>query len=142
MALRKLVRSNYGGKSPVSIKYENLHSFKEGVILLCQSILETRRICHLHGLALLTIPVIIPDFLAHGSSPNTDDESVSKKIRTRFGTASSRSMKVNVNLVLRFLQASALSFSKALTRPSIEAEISQGRLIYVIYRFLYSINFF
>ena len=30
MALHKLVRSNYGRKSPVSIKYENLHSFKEG----------------------------------------------------------------------------------------------------------------
>ena len=57
MALRKLVRSNYGGKSPVSIKYENLHSFKEGVILLCQSILETRRILDLHGSALFTIPL-------------------------------------------------------------------------------------
>ena len=57
MALRKLVRSNYGGESPVSIKYENLHSFKEGVILLCQSILETRRISHLHGSALFKIPL-------------------------------------------------------------------------------------
>ena len=52
-----LLRSNYGGKSPVSIKHENLHSFKEGVILLCQSILETRRISHLHGSALFTIPL-------------------------------------------------------------------------------------
>ena len=33
MALRKLVKSNYGRKSPVSVKYENLHYFKEGVIL-------------------------------------------------------------------------------------------------------------
>ena len=49
MALRKLVRRNYGGKSPVSIKYQNLHSFKEGVILLCQSILETGSIIHLNG---------------------------------------------------------------------------------------------
>ena len=57
MALRKLVRRNYGGKSPVSIKYENLQSLKEGVILLCQSILETRRILHLHGSALFTIPL-------------------------------------------------------------------------------------
>ena len=57
MALRKLERRNYGGKSPVSIKYQNLHSFKEGVILLCQSILETRRISHLHGSALFTIPL-------------------------------------------------------------------------------------
>ena len=55
MALHKLVRSNYGGKLLVSIKYENLHSFKEGVILLCQSILETRRISYLHGSALFTI---------------------------------------------------------------------------------------
>ena len=58
MALRKLERRNYGGKSPVSIKYQNLHSFKEGVILLCQSILETRRISHLHGSALFTIPLM------------------------------------------------------------------------------------
>ena len=66
MALRKLVRRNYGGKSPVSIKYENLHSFKKGVILLCQSILETRRILHLHGSALLTI-------LLRGSSDRYHD---------------------------------------------------------------------
>ena len=32
MELRKLVRSNYDGKSPVSIKHENLHSFKKGMI--------------------------------------------------------------------------------------------------------------
>ena len=57
MALCKLVRSNYGGKSPVSIKHENLHSFKERVILLCHSILETRRISRLHGSALFTIPL-------------------------------------------------------------------------------------
>ena len=57
MTLRKLVRSNYGGKPPVSIKYENVHSFKEGVILLCQSILETRRILHLPGSAHFTIPL-------------------------------------------------------------------------------------
>ena len=57
MALRKLVRSNYSGKSLVSTKYENLHSFKEGVILLCQSILETRRISHLPGSAHFTIPL-------------------------------------------------------------------------------------
>ena len=29
MALHKLQRRNYGGKSLVSIKYQNLHSFKE-----------------------------------------------------------------------------------------------------------------
>ena len=30
MALRKLVSSNYGGKSPVSIKHENPHFLKKG----------------------------------------------------------------------------------------------------------------
>ena len=55
MALRKLERRNYGGKSLVSIKYQNLRSFKEGLILLCQSILEPRRITHLHGSAHFTI---------------------------------------------------------------------------------------
>ena len=57
MALHKPVMKNYGEKSPVSIKYQNLHSFKEEMILLCQSILETRQISHLHGSALFTIPV-------------------------------------------------------------------------------------
>ena len=57
MALRKLERRNYGGKSPVSIKYQNLHFFKEGLILSCQSILEIRRITHLHGSAHFTIPL-------------------------------------------------------------------------------------
>ena len=57
MVLRTLVRSNYGGKSPVSIKYENVHSFKEGVILLWQSSLETRRISHLPGSTHFTIPL-------------------------------------------------------------------------------------
>ena len=58
MALPKLVRRNYGGKLPVSIEYQNFHSFKEGFILLCQSILETRRITHLLGSAHFTIPLI------------------------------------------------------------------------------------
>ena len=57
MALRKLEMRNYGGKSPVSIKYQNLHTFIEGFILLCQSILETRRITHLHGSAHFKIPL-------------------------------------------------------------------------------------
>ena len=59
MALRKLERRNYGGKSPVSIKYQNLHTFKEGLILLCQSILETKRITHLHGSPFFIIPLSI-----------------------------------------------------------------------------------
>ena len=55
MALCKLERRNYGRKWPVSIKYQNLHSFKEGLILLCQSILEKRRITLLHGSTHFTI---------------------------------------------------------------------------------------
>ena len=54
MVQHKHVRKNYGGKLLVSIKYQNLH-FKEGMIVLCQSILETRWISHLHGSALFTI---------------------------------------------------------------------------------------
>ena len=57
MALRKLERRNYGRKLPVSIKYQNLHSFKGGLIFLCQSILEMGRIIHLHGSAHFTIPL-------------------------------------------------------------------------------------
>ena len=57
MALRKLERRNYGRKSPVSIKYQNLHSFKEGMILLCQSILKTRRKSHLAQL--FTTPLMV-----------------------------------------------------------------------------------
>ena len=57
MALHNLERRNYGRKWPVSIKYQDLHSFKEGLILLCQSILKMRRITHLHGPAHLTIPL-------------------------------------------------------------------------------------
>ena len=58
MALHKPERRNYWGKLSVSIKYQSLHTFKEGLILLCQSILETRRITHLHGSAHFTIPLI------------------------------------------------------------------------------------
>ena len=57
MALRKFERRNYGGKLPVSTKYQNLHSFKDGLILLCQSILEMRRIAHLHRSVHFTIPL-------------------------------------------------------------------------------------
>ena len=61
MALHKLVKRNYSGKSLVSIKYQNLHSFKERMILLCQSILEARRISHFHGSAPFTVPLIDRD---------------------------------------------------------------------------------
>ena len=57
MALHKLERRNYGRKWPVSIKYQNLHFFKEGLILLCQSILEMRRVTHLYGSGHFTIPL-------------------------------------------------------------------------------------
>ena len=46
-------------KVVVSIKCCNLHSFKERVILLCQSILEMRQIPHSYGPALFTIPLKI-----------------------------------------------------------------------------------
>ena len=58
MALLILVRRNYGRKLLLSIKYQNLHSFKEGVIFLHQSILKTTQTSHLHGSALFTIPLI------------------------------------------------------------------------------------
>ena len=41
----------------MSIQCHNVHSFKEEVILLCRSILETRRISDLYGSALFTIPL-------------------------------------------------------------------------------------
>ena len=66
MALCKQERINQGGKWLVSIKYQNLHSFKERLILLCQSILETRRIIHLHGSAHFTIPLKFEE-----ENPNT-----------------------------------------------------------------------
>ena len=55
MVLDILVIRNYGEKSQVSIKSHDHPSFKEGVILLCQSILETRRISYLRGSALFII---------------------------------------------------------------------------------------
>ena len=57
MVLRKLERRNYGEKWRVSIKYQNLHSLK-GLTLLCQNILETKRLTHLHGSAHFTIPLM------------------------------------------------------------------------------------
>ena len=62
MALHKLERRNYGRKSLVSIKYQNPHSFKEGLILLRQSILEKGRITHLNGSAHFAIPLSIKKF--------------------------------------------------------------------------------
>ena len=41
----------------MSIKHQNLHTFKEGLILLCQNILEMRKITHLRGSAYFTIPL-------------------------------------------------------------------------------------
>ena len=66
MVLGKLEMRNYAGKWSVSIKYQNLHSFKEGLILICQSILETRRIIHLHGSDHFTIPLKFEE-----ENPNT-----------------------------------------------------------------------
>ena len=72
MALHKLVRRNHGGKTPASIKYQNLHAFEEGMILLSQSILETRRIftyLHLHGSVLFKIP--LKAFIKHFEAPQS-----------------------------------------------------------------------
>ena len=46
----------------MSIKYQNLHYFKEGMIRKSQSqsILKTRRISHLHGSAPFTILLSLP----------------------------------------------------------------------------------
>ena len=52
MALRKLEKRNYGGKSPVSINIRI-----SILILLYQGIRETRRITHLHDSAHFTIPL-------------------------------------------------------------------------------------
>ena len=57
MVPQGLVRRNYDGKLPESIKYQNLQSFKEGMIHLCQSILEARQRSHLRGSAPFTIPL-------------------------------------------------------------------------------------
>ena len=57
MVLHKLERGNYGRKWLASIKYQNFHSFKEGLILLCHNTVEMRRITHLHGSAHFTIPL-------------------------------------------------------------------------------------
>ena len=54
MMLHNLVRTNNGGKSSQISK----SSFKEGMILLCQSILEMIRMSHLHGSAIFTIPLM------------------------------------------------------------------------------------
>ena len=59
MALRKLVRRNYGGKPLLSTRYQIIHSFKEGLILLCKCILEKRRITHLPGSSHFTMSLRI-----------------------------------------------------------------------------------
>ena len=60
MVPQRLVMRNYAGKLPVRIKYQNLLSFKEGMIHLCQSILETRQMSHLHGSSTFAIPLKTP----------------------------------------------------------------------------------
>ena len=72
MALHKLKRRNYGRMLLVSIKYQILHSFIEGVIHLCQSILETRRISRSHGSALFTIPLSCFTVILIGIHKNVD----------------------------------------------------------------------
>ena len=59
MALRKLVRSNYGEKSLGVSNMKMPILLKKGVILLCQSNLDTKRISHLPGSPHFTIPLNI-----------------------------------------------------------------------------------
>ena len=55
MTLRTLVKRIYGEKLPVSVRCHNLHFYREEKIILCPSILETRRISHLFSSALFTV---------------------------------------------------------------------------------------
>ena len=85
MVLHKLERRDYGGKWPGSI--QNLHSFKEGLILLCQSILilKMRRITHLHDSAHFTIPLSILSILKSNSILKSAILSVAKnKLKQKF----------------------------------------------------------
>ena len=58
MALHKLVRRNYRGESLVSIKNQNPYFFKEGVIILRQSIRDAIIISQIRGSAVFTISLI------------------------------------------------------------------------------------
>ena len=64
MVLHKLVRRNSGEKLLVSIRYQYLHSFKERMIHLCQSILETRKISHFTWLRFVYSPFKFPMLLS------------------------------------------------------------------------------
>ena len=46
-------------------EYQNLQSLKEGLILLCESVLETRRITHLHDSDLFTTPLMELTHIEH-----------------------------------------------------------------------------
>ena len=50
-------KEKHDERLPVGIKSHNLRSFKEGLILLCQGILETRRISHLFSSVLFIFPL-------------------------------------------------------------------------------------
>ena len=54
-----LVTRNYGRKLLVRVKFHNLYSFKQGVIFLCQSVLETTQISDLYSSNLFTVPLQI-----------------------------------------------------------------------------------
>lgn len=57
MAQHTMVTKTHGAKRQVSIRYYNLHSFKEGALLLCQSILGTGRMSNWCRWALFTVPL-------------------------------------------------------------------------------------
>ena len=126
MALRKLERINYGGKWPVSIKYQNLHSFKEGLILLCQSILETRRITNLHGSAHFTIPLRDQISLLI-SSKRSSHRSCSVENGVRKNFANFTGIHLCWSLFLIKLQTQACNFIKRILKQrsfSVKFEIT------------------
>ena len=57
MALCQLERRTDGGWIPVSVKYVIFGSFKEGMIIVCQIIIETERMAIWYSLDLFTIPL-------------------------------------------------------------------------------------
>lgn len=58
MPLHTLVRGTYGRRRRLNIKYYNLDSFKE-VILLCQSLFKTRRLSNWCSIAQFTVPLTL-----------------------------------------------------------------------------------
>ena len=116
MVLHKLERRKYGGKFLVSIKYQNCHSFKEVLILLCQSILETRRITHLHGSAHFTISLTWKDTLCDKLlSEGFNILGSTVLCKTQFGQISIHCTNKSICYVITVLEATPLTLSVQIT---------------------------